>query len=76
MTTVKGHLVRWLERLTVRSPQLSEIGAVAGVVTDGAAHRVAAWGYANAHAAQGRAWVKASIYEAIDLGYLQRLANP
>lgn len=73
----KGHLVRWLERLTVRSPQLSEIGAVAGLVTDGeAAHRVAAWGYANAHAAQGRAWVKASIYEAIDLGYLQSLANP
>lgn len=61
----------------MRSPQLSEIGAVAGVVTDGeAAHRVAAWGYANAHAAQGRAWVKASIYEAIDLGYLQRLGNP
>jgi 5-methylcytosine-specific restriction endonuclease McrA len=73
----KGHLVRWVERLTARSQQLSEIGAVAGVVTDGeTAHRVAAWGYANAHAAQGRAWIKASIYETIDLDYLHRLATP
>ncbi|WP_232072955.1 HNH endonuclease [Variovorax sp. RA8] len=73
----KVHLARWLDRLTARSPQLAEIGAVAGVVTDEeAAHRVAAWGYGNAHAAQGRAWVKASNYEVIDLGYLQRLASP
>ena len=33
-------------------------------------------GYVNAHAAQGRAWVEASIYEAIDVSYLQRLAHP
>ena len=73
----KGHLERWLERLMVRSPQLIEIGAVAGIVTDGeTALRVAAWGYANAHAARGRAWIKASTYEVVGLDYLQCLAAP
>jgi len=71
----KDHLERWLERLVTRSAQLSEIGAAAGVTADGnTAHRVAAWGYANAHAAQGRAWVKASIFEMIDLDHLRLLA--
>jgi 5-methylcytosine-specific restriction endonuclease McrA len=73
----KGHLERWLERLMVRSPQLSEIGEVAGLVTDGeTAHSVAAWGYANAHAARGRAWIKASTYEVVDMDYLRCLATP
>ncbi|CAN7562782.1 HNH endonuclease [Variovorax sp. LjRoot178] len=67
----RSHLERWLQRLTYRSPQLNEIGEVAGVTVDSrTAHRVAAWSYANAHAAEGRAWVKASTYEAIHSDHL------
>ncbi|KKL44003.1 endonuclease [Burkholderia contaminans] len=70
----KGHLQRWLERLTTKAGQLGEIGMAAGVATDDkTAHRVAAWGYANAHAAQGRAWIKASDYEVVSADYLAQL---
>jgi 5-methylcytosine-specific restriction endonuclease McrA len=71
----KRYLEQWLERLMIRSSQLSEIGAVAGVTADDiTARRVAAWSYANAYAAQGRAWVKAANYEPIDSDYLRLLA--
>lgn len=73
----KIHLERWLERLINRSSQLSQIGATAGVNADHkTVHRVAAWGYANSHAAHGRAWVKASVYEKIDVDHLLLLAAP
>jgi 5-methylcytosine-specific restriction endonuclease McrA len=72
----KNYLERWLERLTTRSSQLGEVGAAAGVAADAATtHRVAAWSYANACAAEGRAWVRAAIYEPIDGGYLRLLAE-
>lgn len=71
----KDHLERWLERLVTKSAQLGEIGMEAGVAVDNeTALRVAAWGYMNAHAAHGRAWIKASAYELIDSGYLMHLA--
>lgn len=70
----KVHLQRWLDRLMVKSSQLGEIGMAAGVAVDGATmHRVAAWGYANAHAAQARAWVKAANYEVVGSDYLAQL---
>jgi 5-methylcytosine-specific restriction endonuclease McrA len=70
----KTHLDRWLQRLTKQSTQLSEIGASAGVAVDGRTlHRVAAWGYANAQAAGGRAWIKAASYEAIGVDHLMLL---
>ncbi|MGR4872230.1 hypothetical protein ACIPRI_25550 [Variovorax sp. LARHSF232] len=54
---------------------VGEIGAAAGVAADAATtHRVAAWSYANASAAEVRAWVKAAIYEPIDGAYLRLLA--
>lgn len=71
----KGHLERWLQRLSKQSAQLGEIGAAAGVaVDDRTVHRVASWGYANAHAAGGRAWIKAASYEAVGIDHLQLLS--
>ena len=68
------HLERWLHRMSKRSTQLSEIGASAGVAVDGRTmHRVAAWGYKNAQAAGGRAWIKAASYEAIGVAHLKLL---
>lgn len=62
----KTHLERWLERMSKQSAQLAEIGLSAGVAVDGrTVHRVAAWVYANARAAGGRAWIKAASYEEI-----------
>ena len=73
----KHHLEQWLERLAKRSAHLDEIGAAAGLAPNGAtAHRVAAWGYGNAHAAGGRAWLKASTYEAVDHVHLHLLGIP
>ncbi|CAN7386178.1 HNH endonuclease [Variovorax sp. LjRoot84] len=70
----KCHLERWLQRLNTQSAQLVEIGASAGVaVDDRTVHRVAAWGYANAHAPGGRAWIDAASYEAVGLDHLQLL---
>ncbi|SCK54682.1 Restriction endonuclease [Variovorax sp. HW608] len=70
----KGHLERWLQRLSKQSAQLAEIGISAGVaVDDRTVHRVAAWGYSNAHAAGGRAWIKAAAYETVGIDHLQLL---
>ena len=67
----KTHLERWLQRMRKHSSQLVEIGASAGVAVDGqTVHRVAAWGYANAQSAGGRAWIKAASYEAIGVDHL------
>jgi 5-methylcytosine-specific restriction endonuclease McrA len=72
----RDHLERWLSRLITRSAQLTEIGIAAGVAADDrTAHRVAAWGYANARASEGRAWVKASVYEPIADQHLELLAG-
>ena len=69
-----GHLERWLQRLSTQSAQLVEIGASAGVAVDErTVRRVAAWGYANAHAAGARAWIKAASYEAVGIDHLQLL---
>ena len=63
----KRHLEKWLERLVKGAADLDEIGAAAGIAASGTtAHRVAAWGYANACEAGGRAWVKPSTYESLD----------
>lgn len=70
----KPHLERWLERLATKSDALDEIGALAGVVNDRiTANRVAAWGYAAANAAGGRAWLSASSYEPVTSSYLRLL---
>jgi len=72
----KPHLARWLERLQNRSSDLHEIGELAGIASDReTAHRVAAWGYANASAVAGRAWISASQYEAVDQHYLALLGS-
>ncbi|MEX3953046.1 HNH endonuclease [Paraburkholderia sp. EG287B] len=70
----RPHLDRWLERLATKSDALYEIGAVAGVANDRTtANRVAAWGYAAASAAGGRAWLSASNYEPVTASYLRLL---
>lgn len=72
----KAHLERWLQRTVKQSAQLVEVGASAGVAVDSrTVHRVAAWGYANAQAAGGRAWIKAASYEAIGVDYLTLLGT-
>jgi len=68
----RRHLEQWLERLVLRASDLDEIGAAAGVAaSQTTAHRVAAWGYANALAAGGRAWLKPSTYESLDASVLR-----
>lgn len=70
----KSHLQRWLERLTVKSTQISEIGAAAGLPNEPETlQRVAAWGYGNAHSAGGRAWRSAGNFEPVDASYLEVL---
>jgi len=67
----RPHLERWLERMTRKSDSLAEIGEVAGIVVDAlTTEKVAAWGYANAHAGGGHAWLASSAYQPIDTGYL------
>ena len=67
----KPHLERWLERLVVRTDELAEIGALAGMASDGnTAHKVAVWGYTVASATGGRAWLSASSYERVSVDYL------
>ena len=66
----KPHLERWLERLSKRSVELTEIGASAGVASDPlTSKRVAAWGYGNAYHSGGRAWLAPAKYEAVEAGY-------
>jgi 5-methylcytosine-specific restriction endonuclease McrA len=67
----RSHLERWLERLEQHRDTLSEIGFDAGFVTDDkAAKQVCQWAYANANAAQAKAWVSAHSYAPIDSSYL------
>lgn len=71
----KPHLERWLERVSVRSGQLEEIGDRVGFTSDAqTAIHVAGWGYASANAAAGRAWLSASNYEVVDERYLALFA--
>ncbi|MGF6872173.1 hypothetical protein OKW35_001631 [Paraburkholderia sp. MM5477-R1] len=54
-----------------RAGELDEIGALAGMASDGiTAHRVAVWGYTNASVTGGRAWLSASSYERVSTDYL------
>lgn len=72
----RPHLERWLERLVRRADALSEIGLTAGIATDAAtSRRVAAWGYGNASASGGTAWMSPAVYESIDGHYLNLLSN-
>ncbi|MEM5295436.1 HNH endonuclease [Burkholderia sp. JPY481] len=67
----KPHLEKWLQRLVTRTDELREIGVKAGMASDGVtANRVAAWGYAAANAAGGRAWLSAASYEPVTQDYL------
>lgn len=67
----KPHLERWLERLVTRTDELTEIGAIAGMATDGStAHKVAMWGYKTASSTGGRAWISATSYEPVSIDYL------
>ncbi|WP_429356465.1 HNH endonuclease [Paraburkholderia sp. 32] len=67
----KSHLEKWLKRLTTKSDDLSEIGALAGMANDRVtANRVAAWGYTAANTAGGRAWLSATSYEPVTQDYL------
>lgn len=66
----KDHLERWLERIEMRRDAIAEIGIDAGIVVDAAVcRRVAAWGYDNAAMAGGQAWLRARLYEPIDVSY-------
>lgn len=67
----RPHLERWLERTGKSGDMLAEVGIAAGIVADvGTSRRVAEWGYANAHACGGHAWVTPAAYEAVDERYL------
>ncbi len=55
---------------------LLEIGAAAGIVGDRETMgRVAQWGYANACAANGQAWLSPAKYEPINSQYLVLLSG-
>jgi 5-methylcytosine-specific restriction endonuclease McrA len=72
----RGHLERWLERLSTRADDLAAIGRAAGLPDEPATlRRVAGWGYGNALQAGGRAWKAPSQFEPIDAGYLHVLAE-
>lgn len=67
----RSHLERWLDRITKRADDLSEIGESAGISSDGpTSRRVAAWSYANAKVSGARAWVSHSNFEVIDTNYV------
>ena len=67
----KLHLERWLAFISRNDATLREIGAEAGHDSDASAsHAIAPWGYSNAIASGGRAWVKTGAYEPVDDSYL------
>jgi hypothetical protein len=69
------HLERWLERVVTCGDSLLEIGAAAGIVGDQATvRRIAKWGYANACAANGHAWLSPAKYEPISPDYITLLS--
>lgn len=69
-----SHLERWLERVVKYGDDLLGIGAEAGIVGDLATvGRVATWGYANACAAGGHAWLSPAKYEPVSAHYLDLL---
>jgi 5-methylcytosine-specific restriction endonuclease McrA len=68
------HLERWLERVIRCEDSLLEIGAAAGIGGEKATvGRVAKWGYANACAANGHAWLSPAKYEPISPDYIALL---
>lgn len=72
----RRHLERWLERIMKKRDSLLEIGAAAGIVGDRETMgRVAQWGYANACAANGQAWLSPVKYEPINSQYLVLLSG-
>lgn len=67
----KRHLENWLCRLSRRADDLSEVGRRVGLVADPTVSRkVAAWGYQNAFASGGSAWLAPRTYEQIDASYV------
>lgn len=71
MLAARSHLERWLDRITKRKSDLSEVGESAGISSDDPTSRqVAAWSYANAKACGGRAWVSPSNFEVVDAAYV------
>jgi 5-methylcytosine-specific restriction endonuclease McrA len=69
-------LVRWLERIMKFEENLLEIGASAGLAGDRVTvERVAKWGYLNACAAEGHAWLSPAKYEPISSQYIALLSN-
>jgi 5-methylcytosine-specific restriction endonuclease McrA len=72
----RRHLERWLERITKFEESLLEIGASAGLSGDRlTVERVATWGYSNACAAGGNAWLSPTKYEPISSQYIALLGN-
>lgn len=70
------HLDRWLERIMKFEENLLEIGASAGLAGDRlTVERVATWGYSNACAAGGHAWLSPAKYEPIGSQYIVLLSN-
>lgn len=66
----RPHVERWLERLTLLSDDIADVGLSAGMVVDAAVSKqVAAWGYSSAIQSQSRAWKAPSQYEMIDASY-------
>jgi hypothetical protein len=72
MLAAKYHLSRWLERILSRGDDLADVGRKVGMVADAAVcRRVANWGYSNAMATGGNAWVAPSSFERVDETYLR-----
>lgn len=70
------HLERWLERILKFEENLLEIGASVGLPGERLTlERVATWGYSNACAAGGHAWLSPAKYEPINSKYLTLLNN-
>lgn len=68
----RPHLERWIERLMTRAGELAEIGALAGMASDGiTARKVAVWGYTDASVTGARAWLSPSSYEPVSCDYLR-----
>lgn len=68
------HLEKWVDRLTLHSDALMQIGHDVGITASvQTARRVATWSYKNAYASGARAWVRSSQYEAIDDGHIAAL---
>ena len=70
----RPHLERWLEYILRHSDDLREIGQAAGRTADLTASRaVSRWGYSNAFAGGGQAWLCSGVYERVGEEYMDCL---